>query len=146
MITPTPNNEVLYRRARADDVRFVFDSWLRSWRTCPAAGTIRNDMYFPVQRATIEGLIGRGAELEIACLEADVDKILGWSCFEVAPSGESIINYVYVKDAYLPFGLGKALVDRAPGKKPGFYTHRYRQVLDACGDGWRHAPEIARRK
>lgn len=140
------SNEVLYRKARADDVSFVFDSWLRSWRTCPAAGTIRNDMYFPVQRATIEGLIGRGAELEIACLAADPDKILGWVCYETTPQNECVIHYVYVKDAYLPFGLGSTLVGRCPGTKPGFYTHRYRQVLDATGEGWRPAPEIARRK
>jgi len=139
------DNEIAYRKAQPDDVSFVFDSWLRSWRTCPAAGTIRNDMYFPVQRATIEGLIGRGAEIEIACLAADESKILGWVCSELTTRNETIIHFLYVKDPYLSFGIGPTLVSRCSGTKPGLYTHRYRQVVDAC-PGWRSAPEIARRK
>jgi len=139
------NNEVVFRPATGSDTSFIFDSWLRSWRTSPAAGTIRNDMYYPTQRATIEGLIGRGAQLEVAALAADPEKILGWACSEqVGPN--AVIHYVYTKDAYLTLGIGEALVARCPGTQPGFYTHRYRQVLDACGRDWKHAPEIARRK
>lgn len=102
-------------------------------------------MYYPTQRATIEGLIGRGAQLEVACLQADPDKILGWICHEQA-GPKAVVHYIYVKDAYLSLGIGEALLARCPGEKPGFYTHRYRQVLDVCGRDWKPAPEIARRK
>lgn len=143
-----PDNEVAYRDARADDIAFCLDSWLRSWRTCPSAGTIRNDMYFPVQRATIEGLIGRGAKITVACLASDDSKILGWVCYEITSQNETVIHYLYVKDAYIQFGLGSQLVARCPGTKPGLFTHRYRQVIDSLGDhhAWRWAPEAARRK
>lgn len=144
---PTPSNEVTFRPARGDDVSFIFDSWLRSWRKSPWAGTIRNDMYFPTQRATIEGLVARGAQFEVACLTADQDKILGWICHEQS-GPDAVVHYIYVKDPYLSLGIAEQLVARIPGNKPGFYTHRYRQVVDALGSnsGWRHAAEIGRRK
>lgn len=130
------------RPAIPEDFAFVMDSWLNSWRKSPWAGTIRNDEYFKVQRSTIEGLIGRGAEVLVATSESG--RILGWVCYEVV-SDRAAIHYLYVKDAFIPLGIGALLVDRIPGTKPGFYSHRYRQVIDLCR-GWTHAPEIARRK
>ena len=81
----------------------------------------------------------------MACLKADPERILGWICYEQS-GPDAVVHYCYVKDPYLPLGIGETLVDRVPGKKPGFYTFRYRQVVEACGKNWRHAPEIARRK
>lgn len=142
-------NEVEFRPAYSGDFAFIFDSWLRSWRKSPWAGIIPNNMYFPVTRSTIEQLVGRGAQFEVACLAADPERILGWICHEQS-GPDAVVHYIYVKDPYLPLGIGEALVERASGNKPGFYTFRYRQVVDACQpqgkDGWRHVPEIARRK
>lgn len=137
----------MIRGARSDDIRFVFDSWLRSWRKSPWAGVIPNNMYFPLTRSTIEQLIARGAELKVACLESNPDHILGWICHELN-GPKAVVHYLYVKDPYLPLGIGEALIQAIPGEKPGFYTFRYRQVSDACSyeKGWRHIPEIARRK
>lgn len=144
------NNEIIYRRATNEDISFIFDSWMRSWRKSPWAGVIPNNLYFPMTRSSIEQLVARGAEFEVACLAADPERILGWICHEKQLGPEAVIHYVYVKDPYLGLGIGEALVERAPGKKPGFYTYRYRQVVDACQpqgkDGWHHVPEIARRK
>lgn len=138
------SNEILYRGARNDDIRFIFDSWLRSWRKSPWAGIIPNNVYFPLTRSVIEQLVARGAEFKVACLAADPERILGWICYEqVGP--DAVVHYLYVKDPYLNLGIGEALVSQAPGRQPGFYTFRYRQVVDACQD-WTHAAEIARRK
>jgi hypothetical protein len=137
-------NEVAYRKARPDDIRFVFDSWLRSWRKSPWAGVIPNNVYFPLTRSVIEQLIARGAEIEVACLAADPECILGWICHEQT-GPNAVVHYLYVKDPYLGLGIDEALIDRIPGNKPGFYTFRYRQVAAAC-QGWTHAAEIARRK
>ncbi len=141
------NNEIAYRNASGDDISFIFDSWLRSWRKSPWAGCIPNNLYFPLTRSTIEQLVARGAEFKVACLAADPDKILGWVCYELSQdtTPRTVVHYVYTKDPYLNLGIGPALVASLAGAKPGFYTHRYRQVSEAC-PGWRHAPEIARRK
>lgn len=144
--------EIEYRGARSDDFKFIFDSWLRSWRESPWAGVIPNNLYFPLTRSTIEQLVARGAEFVIACLAADPERILGWICYEQT-GPKAVVHYIYVKDPYLPLGIGDALVGQIPGQKPGFFTFRYRQVTDACQplrskdrEGWVHAPEIARRK
>lgn len=139
------SSQIKFRGAGADDVKFIMSSWKQSWRVSPWAGTIRNDEFFKVVRATIEGLVLRGAEFIIAYIEKYPERILGWVCHEVLPTGECCIHYLYVKDPYIKLGIGEQLVEQAPGTKPGFYTHRYRQVTDAVHE-WRHAPEIARRK
>jgi hypothetical protein len=140
--------QISYRKADFSDIALVMDSWLNSWKKCPWAGVIRNNHYYPQTRGVVEELIMRGGEIEVACRDDKPDHILGWICREVLPTGEAVIHYVYVKEPYLPLGIGNELVKRSPGVKPGFYTFRYRQVSDSCkaSEGWRHAPEIARRK
>lgn len=140
--------QISYREIEAADIPLVMDSWLNSWKKCPWAGIVRNNHYYAQTRGVIEDLVGRGATFEVACRDDDPNHILGWVCRELTSTGETVIHYLYVKESYLPFNIGQALVERSPGTKPGFYTFRYRQVADACPsrDGWRHAPEIARRK
>lgn len=138
---------ITVRPAEPGDMKFVLSSWKRTWRVCPWAGVIRNDQFFASISDTIEGLILRGARIWVATPEGQSGVILGWLCCEVAKSGEAIIHYVYVKDPYLGAGIETKLYEAADGTKPGFYTFRYRQVVDLCGPkGFRHAPEIARRR
>jgi len=142
--TPQSSAEIAYRGAEPDDMKFILSSWKNSWRTCPWAGTVRNDEFHAVTTSTIEGLIARGAAFQVA-VHTGTGRILGWICHEVLSRGEACVHYLYVKDFALRFGIGERLVEQVPGSKPGYYTHRYRQVVEAC-PGWRHAAEIARRK
>ena len=140
--------DIDYRPAATEDIPFIMNSWLNSWKKCPWAGVIRNNHYYDQTRGTIEDLIARGAAFEVACRASKPDHILGWVCRELTQQGEAVVHYLYVKEPYLPFSIGDTLVERTAGTRPGFYTFRYRQVTEACGakDGWRHAPEIARRR
>lgn len=138
------SNEVSFRGPTQGDFKFIFDSWLRSWRKSPWAGVIPNNVYYPLTRSNIEQLVGRGAQFTVACLSSAPERILGWVCYEqVGP--KAVVHYLYVKDPYLSLGIGEQLVERVPGEQPGLYTYRYRQVVDAC-PGWWHTPEVARRK
>lgn len=147
--TTVPHNEdILIRDSEPGDMNFIWDSWLRSWRKSPWAGTIPNNLYFQVTRSGIEQLVGRGAQFKVACTRTDLDQLLGWICYEVLKSGECVVHYAYTKDPYLGYRINDELLAECPGTKPGFYTHRYRQVAEICPheEGWRHAAEIARRK
>lgn len=142
--------QINYRPATSADVPFILDSWMKSWRMSSWAGTIPNNRYYDVQRDCIEQLIARGMDILVAA-HAGTDRILGWVAYELtqdAPA-RTVIHYLYVKDPYLSIvpSIGGTLLDRVPGVKPGYYTHRYRTVVDHCtaDSGWRHAPEIARR-
>jgi hypothetical protein len=138
---------VLYRTATPEDVPFVMDSWMKSWRKSPWAGCIPNNRYYDVTRDGIEQLIARGATLEIACNPTNPKQIFGWVCRELTTDDPAVcvIHYCYVKDPFLRMGVGETLVARSPGRQPGYYTYAYRQVKDSCGREWKHAPEISRR-
>jgi GNAT superfamily N-acetyltransferase len=132
------------RQMQIEDVAFVMSSWKRSWRTSPWAGVIRNDEYYASITSTIDGLIARGATILVATPDDRPDRILGWVCYEVVDDA-TCIHYLYVKDAFLRMGIGAQLVEQTQGAKPGTYSFRAKQVVEAC-PGWRHRPEVARRK
>jgi len=141
---------VVIREAVADDVGFIMSSWKRSWRVSPWAGCVRNDEYYASIGSTIEGLVARGAYFLVAVPAGgpNLSRIMGWCCAEVLGDGTCAIHYVYVKDPYLRLGIGEKLVNAAKGTKPGLFTFRFHQVAEACpfSEGWRHAPEVARRR
>jgi len=131
------------RPIKAEDLSFILDSWLKDWRTSKFAGTIPNHLYFPTQRATIEGLIGRGAVFRVLCAEGATDTILGWACGEVK-DGQTILHFVYLRDSLIKHTeLFTELVGALPGNKPGIITHN--QQLKVFKE-WRWIPEIVRRK
>jgi hypothetical protein len=128
------------RPMTADEVPWVFDSWLNSWRMSRYAGIVRNNDYYATTRTAIEDLIARGAQI----LVADAGPtLLGWICGEVK-NGTTVHHYCYVKDPYLQLGIEESLLAALPGVKPGFFTfYQHRLGKDRV---WRHAPEMARRK
>lgn len=141
---------VNYRPAQPADIPFILDSWMKSWRNSPWAGTIPNNRYFETQRDCIEQLIARGMEVIVATHEP-TGRILGYIAYEQTQDtpARTVVHYLYVKDAYLRVrpSIAEALLERTPGAKPGYFSHRYRTVSDTCRSdaGWRHAAEIARR-
>lgn len=149
MSQPDPAREVHepvhFRAAEPDDMRFILSSWKRSWRVSPWAGTVRNDEFYATCSSTIEGLVARGAQFRVAYLASHPDRILGWVCHETLQDGTLCVHYLYTKDAFIRYGVGTKLVESLPGGRPGLYSHRFAQVVEAC-PGFRHAPEVARRK
>jgi GNAT superfamily N-acetyltransferase len=150
MMQESIQSSLSIREACEADIGFIMSSWKRSWRVSPWAGCIRNDEYYASISSTIEGLVARGAYFLVAVPSGgpNVSRILGWACAEVLGDGTCAIHYVYVKDPYLRLGIGDKLVNAAKGTKPGLYTFRFHQVAEACSfaEGWRHSPEVARRK
>lgn len=138
---------MMIRDAKREDVPLIFDSWMKSWRVNKYAGVISNNLFYPTTRANIEHLVGRGATIKVACLESDVDTILGWVCYEHVPQLDGsvvpCVHYVYVKDPYLTKGVGEELAALLP--ETGFYTYRCSQI-DDWFPKYRWEPAIARRK
>lgn len=140
--------EPVVRDVQPQDVAFIMDSWAKSWRVSPWAGTVANNVFHDVHRQTVEGLVGRGAKFQVMSIADRPEVILGWICSEVERTGKTVVHMIYVKDPYqvaMPEAPDK-LLEAVPGDKPGFYTHRTRKVEKALGKGWIHAPEIARRR
>lgn len=142
-MSPSLAEIVAFRPMAPGDVNFVLDSWLRSYRESPWAGCTPNNVFFQVYHEAIEGLLARGAKVEVACAKHDPDKILGWICSE-AVKGGSCVHFTYIKDPYRRMGLATELIDRNAQENRRFYTFRTKGA-EYCRCG-QFSPEIARRK
>lgn len=130
------------RPAKPEELNFIYDSWLNSWRDSRWAGCVPNHLYFDTQRATIAGLLSRGASLRVITFSTTPDMILGWTCFEYQGS-TTVLHYIYSRDSYLLPGITKHFLETCLGDSPGLVTH---QQLNKALKKWKHCPEIARRK
>ena len=131
------------RAAKKEDVPFLLDSWMKSWRVNKHSGCIPNNQFYQVTRDCIENLVARGSKFRVACLDKDEDAILGWICYEKLRDSSDCVHYMYVKDPYLKMGIGNKLADEV--SLSGFYSHKFTQVKDFFSK-FKWAPEIARRK
>lgn len=129
------------RNSQAEDLSYVYDTWLNSWRSSPWAGTVPNHLYFDTQRATIAGLLARGASVRVCHFPGSPDLVQGWCCYEV--KGETtVLHYIYVADPYLEPAITQHFKDSVLGDR-GLVTH---QQCKRTFRKWKHVPEIARRK
>ena len=93
------------------DVSFVFNSWLKSFRQAPAMANISNTVYFKEAHAQIEKVIqSPGCRAVVACdpSPGSENVIYGYGVGEIVDS-EFIIHWIYVKHPFRGFGVGKAI-------------------------------------
>lgn len=128
-------------KPNSEELNFIYDSWLNSWRTSKWAGVVPNHLYYDTQRALISGLLERGATLRVVTFASAPDMILGWVCYEYK-DGATILHYIYSRDPYLAPDLTRFLMDTTIGPV-GLLTH---QQGNKALRKWKHCPEIARRK
>jgi hypothetical protein len=138
---------VAFRPMAPGDVNFVLDSWLRSYRESPYAGCIPNNRFFDIMHEAVEGLLARGAKVEVACAKHDPDKILGWLCGEII-NEELCLHFCYVKDPYRRMGLMTELLDRLDEThKEGKRMYTFKTAASKwLPKKWWFVPEVARRK
>ena len=143
-------SELVIAPASASEVIFVYDSWIKGWRTSRWAGCIPNNVFHQTTKDAIHQLLTRGANLHVA---RSGGRALGWLCHEATEDGRLVVHAAYVKSAYRGFPVLDALVAHACADGatcPGFYTYRTdfleRGLRDLNKGPWTHAPEIARRK
>jgi len=112
-----------------DELALVYDSWVESFRKSPWAGCVRNDVWQTCQRATIQGILQRGAKLTVV-LAPVVEgvhtgrRVMGWACTE--PQLE-VLHYVYMKADFRKHGIARAiLLHETGGWHQPRYTHRTR--------------------
>jgi len=148
--TPTPTTEqpaddgLEYGLMSEDETMFVLDTISKSFRSSPYAGVVPNHMWHPLMKATLAGLLERGAKVLVA---RSAGRVVGYVMYETK-AGEPFVSFVYVKDHARRLGVGKALLTRAgvvKGKR-WFYTFRTKaSVYLTRGHIAVHAPEAARR-
>jgi hypothetical protein len=111
------------RQATQDDVSFLFNSWLRSFRDNGVARPVANEIYFAEQHKLIETLFKR-CKTVVATDPNDPASIYGWACFERI-EGLLVTHYVYVKHPFRMLGIAKELLKEAEHdfNNASLYTH-----------------------
>lgn len=113
------------RYAGKDDVAFITNSWLKSYRESHSVDSIPNRVYYWYHHKILEQLLARSAVV-VLCNEEDPDQILAWACVEKLVDKVLVIHYLYVKHAFRKQGLARRLMGFLFDKeKPSamFVTH-----------------------
>lgn len=124
-----------YRRATADDLPMIVETWSDNYRCSRSAGLVSMDDWDDIMPGQIRKILARpGVEAFVACHPEETDHVAdlyGWIAvergYEVMRSGyrdgrhvrsrvtatEPLIHYVYVKKGYRKMGLARGLFKAA---------------------------------
>lgn len=117
---------IRFRAATQEDVGFIFNSWLKSYRNSNFSRFISNTIYFGEHHKLIEELVSQNKVI-VACNTEDPNQLFGYICAGEV-EGFFVCHYIYVKHTYRNMGLGKELLNQFnhDPAKAGLYTHHTR--------------------
>ncbi len=99
--------DVVLRPATADDVSFIFATWLNNFKNSSYhAKRIRKDVFYREHHKVIEDLLPNCSVL-VATPSDDSNTILGYI---VAEPADNIVHFTYVKAAFRNLGIAKQLI------------------------------------
>lgn len=134
------------RDALPDDVPFVFNSWLKSYRDSPMVKSIPNTIYYDEHHRVIERLLqSPDIHAHVACNPEDHNQIYGYVIAEkhIDPDIKCVsttFHWIYCKHPFRGNGIAKALYEKVQNSYPAlpghqtFYTHRVKNVENLIGD------------
>ena len=106
------------RRGKELDFPFVFNSFLKSYKTYnPLAKIAENGPYYSIYHKQLEKHLVEG-ELDIACLADDPEAILGWALTIPHKPNRQIV-YTYIKSLYRSQGIASSLLEPQVKDKEG---------------------------
>lgn len=122
------NLPIRLRKANEEDISFIFNSWLKSYRTSFFARDITSTVYYTEHHKTVEH-IAKNNNIIIACNENDPTQIYGYICAGQV-DGILAIHYIYVKHTFRNLGIGKALLNafEHDPAQAAVYTHHTRMA------------------
>lgn len=113
-MTPDPGLPLQIRPATNEDISFIFNSWLKSYREKgTACRNVEQKIYYENQHRLIERLLEKIAPeggVRVACNVNDPTQLFGFICAERV-EGVFVIHYIYVKHSMRRFGIGSALLN-----------------------------------
>jgi ribosomal protein S18 acetylase RimI-like enzyme len=111
-----------------DDIPFIFNSWLKSYRFSHFGEKITNTIYFQDHHKVLERIV-KNSKVLIACDPQDSSQLYGYSV-----AGEIddvlVLHFIYVKHTFRNLGIGKTLLDALGHDKSSaaVYTHHTRMA------------------
>lgn len=108
-IQPIPDVTVCYRLFEPEDLPFVADSWVKSYRSRVVYTGVMNTLY-SIGHNKLINVLKRFCKVVVACDQARPSYIIGWACARVNKQGVFELHYVYVKDTYRQMGVATAIL------------------------------------
>lgn len=114
------------RPANQEDVPFIFNSWLKSYRNSLFARNITNTTYFTEHHKLIQRIVKKN-QVIVACNDQDPSQVYGYICAGHI-DGIFVLHYIYVKHSFRNLGVGKALLNSFNHdiNTAAIYTHHTR--------------------
>lgn len=97
------------RLATSEDVSFIFNSWLKSYRASSFAKGIANEVFFNEHHKVIENLV-KTERVTVACSERDENQLYGYIVAGTI-EGFFVLHYIYVKHSFRSMGIGTMLLN-----------------------------------
>lgn len=119
-------NSIRLRQANQEDVSFIFNSWLKSYRNSLFAKNIPNEIYFTNHHNLVENLL-QNNKVIIACSKEDPSQIYGYICAGHT-DGILTLHYIYIKQTFRNMGIAKQLLSmfNHDSAIASVYTHHTR--------------------
>lgn len=142
---PEGDMPYMVRNIHRDDVPFVTNSWLKSFRESPENKQVKSTFYFADGHKLLEEIIPRSVVL-VVCDRQDPHQILGYACYEMFDTA-LILHYIYIKHTFRSMGIASTLMRYAVGAEAPpalFYTHmtrKFRRMADKK-EGWYYRPSM----
>lgn len=104
------DNDVLARPVKPEeDLLFIFNSWLKSYRHSDFANLIDAEDYYENHHKLITSIIMQATNsITILCDPEDTNHILGYIVYNTK---QPIVYYTYVKHSFRGLGLGRYLLE-----------------------------------
>lgn len=120
---PLEGLPLAFRQAGEQDVSFLFNSWMTSFRQAPSLQRVAQPFYFNGQHKLIERILAQSQVL----LVVDKDtphNIYSYIVYEKV-EGVLVLHYAYTKQTFRKLGLFKKLLAEAGHTREvaGLYTH-----------------------
>ncbi len=102
---------VKVRGAVAEDLPFILNSWLKSYRNSSVSLSIPNQVYYPGHTNRVKEILSNPSTVSLILVNStDADQIMGYVIFDLnAP----VLHYLYVKQPFRKYGMGQFLVSLA---------------------------------
>lgn len=100
--------KIVLRDAVPEDVSFIFNSWLKSYRGSRAVAGIVSSVFFAEHHRVLERIM-KSCKVIVACNPEDTSQIYGYIVHEMV-SGVDVFHYAYVKHTFRRMGLAKAML------------------------------------
>lgn len=95
-------------RATVDNLNFIRDSWLKSYRDSAWVAGIPSAVFYPFHGIKVDMLLNE-SDVRIAHYRKDPNQVYGWIAARVYDT-ELIVHYIYVKSTFRKFGIGRDLL------------------------------------